>query len=98
MSQSPSDNAVLNLPAVLDLRSAEPLKAELMALRGNAVSLDASAVERVGGLGVQLLLSAIKTWKADGQVLTFLNVSNAMSEQWLSFGASPSELVAQDAA
>ncbi|WP_292054521.1 MULTISPECIES: STAS domain-containing protein [unclassified Brevundimonas] len=98
MSQDPSANPVINLPAVVDLRAVGPLKAELMEQRGKAVTLDGSAVERLGGLGLQLLLSAIKTWQADGHALIFLNVSKAMNEQWLSFGASPTQLVAQDAA
>ncbi|MHC3126374.1 chemotaxis protein CheX [Brevundimonas sp. GN22] len=97
MSPTPGDSAIVSLPAVIDLRTVEQLKADLMAQRGHPVALDASSVERVGGLGVQLLLSAIKTWQADGKSLTFINVSNAMNEQWLSFGSSPLEL-AQDAA
>lgn len=92
------DQTVIALPAVLDLRAVEPLKAALMEQRGQSVALDASAVERLGGLGLQVLLSALKTWQADGKDLTFLNVSQAMSEQWLSFGATPTPLVAQDAA
>lgn len=98
MTQDTSPNPVITLPAVLDIRAAEPLKVELMQYRGGAVALDASGVERLGGLCLQVLLSAVKTWKADGQTLIFLNVSKALSEQWLGFGASPDELVAQDAA
>lgn len=98
MSQDQSANPVINLPAVLDLRAVEPLKAALLEQRGQDLTLDASAVERVGGLGLQLLMSAVKTWQADGKILTFLNVSEAMSEQWLGFGASPTPLVMQDAA
>lgn len=98
MIQDQSANPVINLPAVLDLRAVEPLKAALLEQRGQDLTLDASAVERVGGLGLQLLMSAVKTWQADGKILTFLNVSEAMSEQWLGFGASPTPLVMQDAA
>ena len=97
MNPNPSAH-VISLPAIIDLRAVEPLKTALLEQRGQAVALDASAVERIGGLGVQLLLSAIKTWQADAQELTFLNVSNAMSEQWLGFGASPTPLAMQDAA
>lgn len=91
-------NPVITLPAILDIRAAEPLKSELMQRRGHAVTLDASGVERLGGLCLQVLLSAIKTWKADGQALIFLNVSQALTEQWTGFGASPDDFVAQDAA
>ncbi|WP_297802655.1 STAS domain-containing protein [uncultured Brevundimonas sp.] len=98
MSNSPSPTPVITLPAVLDMRAIEPLAAGLAAVRGQPVALEASAVERLGGLCLQLLLSAIKTWKSDGHALTFLNVSEALAEQWQGFGASPEQLVAQDAA
>jgi len=89
--------AVVVLAPVLDLRAAEPLKGELLAARGQALTLDGSAVERLGGLCLQLLLSAIRTWRADGQALTFVNASEAMTAQWSAFGASLSDLSTQDA-
>ena len=89
--------ATVVLAPVLDLRAAEPLQVELLAARGQALTLDGSAVERLGGLCLQLLLSAIRTWRADGQVLTFVNASEALTTQWSAFGASPSDLSAQDA-
>jgi chemotaxis protein CheX len=78
---------VIALPAVLDIRAAEPLKADLLAARGQALTVDASAVERLGGLCLQVLLSARKTWAADGQDLTVAPLSDAFSEQWAAFGA-----------
>lgn len=98
MTQDTSPHPVITLPAIMDIRAAEPLKAELMKYRGQAVTLDASGVERLGGLCLQILLAAVKTWKADGQALIFLNVSKALNEQWLGFGASTDEFIAQDAA
>ena len=98
MSEDLSLNPVIKLPAILDTRTVGELKTELLAARGQAVSLDASMVERLGGLCLQVLLSAIKTWQADGQALIFLNVSEALREQWQGFGASPEQLVTQDAA
>ena len=89
--------ATVVLAPVLDLRAAEPLKGELLAARGQALTLDGSAVERLGGLCLQLLLSAIRTWRADGQALTFVNASEAMTTQWSACGASSSDLSAQDA-
>jgi len=89
--------ATVVLAPVLDLRAAEPLKGELLAARGQALTLDGSAVERLGGLCLQLLLSAIRTWRADGQALTFVNPSEALTTQWSAFGASLSDLSTQDA-
>ena len=37
------------------------------------------------------------TWRADGQALTFVNASEAMTTQWSAFGASLSDLSTQDA-
>jgi len=58
---------LIALSAVLDLRAAEPLKAQLLAVRGQEATLDASAVERLGGLCLQVLLSALATWRADSR-------------------------------
>ncbi len=88
-------STAISLPAVLDLRAAEPLKAQLLAVRGQAANVDGSAVERLGGLCLQVLLSAIATWRADGQVLTFINVSEAFASQWSAFGASVADLAPQ---
>lgn len=95
MTESLIAGTVLTLPAVVDVRAAEPLKAELMAVRGQSVTIDASGVDRLGGLGLQVLMSAVRTWRADGQVLTFINVSDALAEQWQGFGASLNDLEAQ---
>jgi chemotaxis protein CheX len=89
--------ATVVLAPVLDLRAAEPLKGELLAARGQALALDGSAVERLGGLCLQLLLSAIRTWRADGQALTFVNASETLTTQWSAFGASLADLSTQDA-
>ena len=86
---------LIALSAVLDLRAAAPLKAQLLAVRGQETALDASAVERLGGLCLQVLLSALATWRADGQSLTFINVSEALASQWSAFGASAADLAPQ---
>ena len=77
----------LILAEVLDLNAAEPLKAELLALRGHELALDASTVQRLGGLCLQILLSARKTWAADGVNLSLGSVSQYWTEQWAAFGA-----------
>ena len=85
----------ITLAPVLDLRTATPLKAEILALRGQAVTLDGSAVQRLGGLCFQVLLSAIKTWREEGQVLTFINASEALVAQWGALGAAVTDLGVQ---
>jgi len=75
------------LPAVMDLRAAAALQAELLARRGGPLALDAAGVERLGGLSLQVLLSALKTWAADGCALTIASASDAFAEQCRAFGA-----------
>ena len=67
--------ALLTLPPALDLGAAMPLHALLLAHRGADLDLDAAGVERLGGLGLQLLLAARATWQADGMTLRILNLS-----------------------
>lgn len=66
MAQSAGRSEGVKLSPILDLTAAGPLQAELQALRGQAIRLDASAVERIGALCLQVLLSARKTWQAEG--------------------------------
>jgi chemotaxis protein CheX len=80
------------LPPVLDILYADPLRAELLGLRGQAVVIDGSAVERLGGLCLQVLISAQQTWANDGQSLTIDSVSEAFANQWNTFGAASSAL------
>ena len=51
----------------LDVTAAAPLHRDLLARRGQPVTLDGSQVARLGGQCLQVLLSAQATWAADGQ-------------------------------
>ena len=64
----------------------EPLRAELMSLRGRPLDVDASQVSRLGGLCLQVLMSARKIWAEDGVALTLNQPSLAFSEQLAAFG------------
>ena len=79
----------LALPAVMDIQAAEGLRGQLMDARGGPLALDGSAVERLGGLCLQVLLAAQRTWAADGHALVVDPVSEAFVEQWNAFGAPP---------
>lgn len=68
--------AALTLPQVLDLSAALPLRALLIAHRGADLDLDAAGVERLGGLCLQVLLAARRTWEADRMTLRLLNLSD----------------------
>ena len=80
--------ATLVLDPVLDLKAAEPLKAALLERQGQALSLDASGVQRLGGLCLQLLLAARRSWTEAGQALAIAPRSAAFDEALALFGAS----------
>lgn len=55
-----------SLPARLDTDAAPDLRAALLARRGAALSVDAGAVTRLGGLCLTVLASAARSWDSDG--------------------------------
>lgn len=79
--------AVLRLNQVLDLNAASPLAAEFLALRGGAVEVDASAVERLGAQCLQVLLSARRTWGADGAAFAVVSASDEFTSTAALLGA-----------
>ena len=79
--------AVLRLGQVLDLNAAGPLAGEFLALRGSAVEVDASAVERMGAQCLQVLLSARMTWDADGAAFAVVAASEEFNATLALLGA-----------
>ena len=79
--------AAISLPENLDLKAAAPLKAAFLERRGAEILIEADQVRRLGGLCLQVLLAARKTWAADGLNLRLGFVSEALAEQWAAFGA-----------
>ena len=73
-------DGVLHLPSSLDLPAARPLAAALLEHRGKPIAIDASAVGQVGAQCVQVLLSAKRTWQADGVSLSIVNCAARMIE------------------
>lgn len=66
MTSAAEQGPAVVLPAILDVRAASPLAAELTARRGQHVTVDASQVRRLGAQCLQVLLAARNSWKADG--------------------------------
>ncbi len=87
MTQQSLTETVFLLPDVLDLRAAAPLAGDLLVLRGRALRLDASGVQSVGALCLQILLSARVTWQADKNPLTIVTPSTAFNDAMRLFGA-----------
>ncbi|HEY0438088.1 MAG TPA: STAS domain-containing protein [Phenylobacterium sp.] len=78
----------VRLPEIMDLNAARPLAADLLELRGGAVTLDGSQVTRLGGLCLQVLLSAQATWAADGQAFQVAAPSPEFDQTLSLFGAA----------
>lgn len=70
----------MQLPQMLDLSAAAPLQQTLLAARGSPIVIDASQVERLGALCLQVLLAAKATWRADGHAFAIAAPSAAFLE------------------
>ena len=68
------------LPECLDLPAATPLARALMERRGQPIVLDGSSVRQLGAQCVQVLVSAKRTWGADGMPLSVVNCAPRMIE------------------
>ncbi len=86
----------LSLAPVLDLNEANALHGKLMGLRGSALVIDASAVERVGALCVQVLMAGAKSWEEDKQSFTFAKVSDAFTKTTQLIGVNIDHLMAKE--
>ncbi|GGB21040.1 hypothetical protein GCM10011380_08290 [Sphingomonas metalli] len=78
-------NAIV-LPAVIDLAAVHSLAATLRGEPGS-ILLDGTAVERIGGAGIQLLLSAHATAAAAGHVAMVERPSEALAAAIATAGA-----------
>ncbi|KRB58947.1 chemotaxis protein CheX [Rhizobium sp. Root708] len=86
----------LNLSAIIDLNEASSMRDKFLSLRGSALSIDASAVERVGTLGAQVLMAAAKTWDQDKLAFTFSKASDAFQKTMQLIGVDIHHLLAKE--
>lgn len=86
----------LELTAVLDLNEASALRDKLISMRGSDLSIDASAVERMGALCAQVLMAAEKTWDQDKHAITFTKVSDAFQKTMQLVGVNIDHLLAKE--
>jgi chemotaxis protein CheX len=80
--------SAVRLAETLDLNAAEPLRQALAEQRGRPVVLDGAQVTRLGGLCLQVLISAQKTWAEDGQEFRLEQCSPELAEQLRLLGAN----------
>ena len=78
----------VRLPAARISSTAGTLRDDLLALRGSDIVLDGGEVERIGGLCLQVLISAKKTWDADGKGFNLNPASTALNEQLAAYGCA----------
>ncbi|MGG6896320.1 MULTISPECIES: STAS domain-containing protein [Rhizobium] len=86
----------ISLAAVLDLNEASTLRGKLMGMRGSNVVIDASGVERIGALCMQVIMAAAKTWDEDKLSFTFSKVSDAFQKTMQMIGVDISHLPAKE--
>lgn len=86
----------VSLAAVLDLNEASALRGKLMGLRGSNVAIDASGVERIGALCIQVIMAAAKTWDEDKLSFTFSKVSDAFQKTLQMIGIDTDHLLAKE--
>ena len=93
LSKMPDGKPVLILPAVLDLGAAPGLKSDLQEglAAGDALQVDAEAVQRVSSLCLQLLAAAAQG--APGLVIRNASPAFAEMASGLSFGLEGGHLV-----
>lgn len=80
------------LPERFDSAAAADVLDGFKSRRGSALIVDASSVRRVGAQAMQILISATRTWQADGHTLTLENPSAELIDAATLLGLSNSDL------
>lgn len=98
MTQTPSAEQRLQLPEVLDITCAGPLAESFLAVRGSKLAVDAARVQRVGAQCVQVIMSAVSTWKADEVALSVTDPSPEFRDALSLLGIGLAEISTEEAA
>lgn len=83
---------IITLTATLDFPAAAALAEEFREQQLSPTLVDASGVQHLGALCLQVLLAAAKTWRADAVSLRVENLSLAFSEGLTRMGITVSDL------
>lgn len=89
---TPAEVIPFKLPERFDSAAAATVLDVFRQYRGAALTVDASAVRRVGAQGIQILISATRTWQADGHDLALENASAELIDAAQLLGLSHSDL------
>jgi chemotaxis protein CheX len=79
----------LELPEALDLPAAATLADAFLKMSGDDLVIDAWKVQRLGASCLQVLLSAAKTWRAEGASLTLAHASERFIDDLRLLGFTP---------
>lgn len=82
----------LTLPETLDQITAPELSKTLLAHRGTDIVLDASPLQRLSAIGLEMLIAARKQWEADGARIEIRDWSDAAMTAMGRIGATPDML------
>jgi chemotaxis protein CheX len=96
MSSDDATPKILKLPEVLDLNAASRLHEQVLAHKGDDIDVDASEVNRVGAQCVQVLLSAVQSWRADRQQFKVAQASDAFIKTLQLLGISDEALLPKE--
>lgn len=83
---------VLKLPQTLDVAAVRAVREHLLGRRGTTTTVDASEVERIGALGIELLIAAQRQWQKDERVLQLVGPSDAVMDALRDLGLDPETL------
>ena len=81
-------NVTFALPAVVDAASVASLRTGILERRGADLAIDASGVQRIGGLGLQVLLAAARAWRAEDLAFAITDASPPFTEMLRLTGAA----------
>ena len=91
------EQTLIELAPSLSLSAAESLLSEFNSKRGFDLTVDASKVERIGGVCVQIILSAVKTWRDEGRAFIIETPSDAFCQSVSGFGLNAEDFDQQEA-
>lgn len=88
---------VISLPIRMDLTESLPLTVAIKDAIGQPLRLDASAVDHLGALCLQVLIASARQWQADQLAFEISPMSEAFSKALQGFGL-PSSVLTGEAA
>jgi len=98
MTPTLSAEQKLQLPEVLDITCAGPLAESFLAMRGAKLAVDAARVQRVGAQCVQVIMSAVSTWRADEVAFSVIDPSPEFRDALSLLGIGLAEFSIEEAA